>query len=114
MPSRSVRFKEIGPSSLDVEVTAWFEATWAEFTLIRQEVLLQLLEAIEAAGVSLAYPTQTVRVESSRPSAPAVGPRGRALRSSHYRSASERQWRFDGSLNGSFARTLARLANDPS
>ena len=50
MPSRSVRFKEIGPSSLDVEVTAWFEATWAEFTLIRQEVLLQPLEAIEAAG----------------------------------------------------------------
>jgi MscS family membrane protein len=58
----SVRFKELGPSSLNVEVMAWFEAPWDEFTLIRQEVLLRFLEAVEAAGTSLAYPTQTVHV----------------------------------------------------
>jgi MscS family membrane protein len=63
----SVRFKELGRSSLDVEVMAWFEAPWNEFTLIRQEVLLQFLEAVETAGTSLAYPTQTVHVEPPPP-----------------------------------------------
>jgi MscS family membrane protein len=57
-----VRFKELGGSSLDVEVLAWFETTWEEFTLIRQEVLLQFLEAVEGAGATLATSTPTINV----------------------------------------------------
>jgi MscS family membrane protein len=69
----SVRFNELGASSLDVEVNAWFEAPWEEFTGIRQDVLLQFLEAVEAAGTSLAFPTQTVHVVT--PPAPTSDPR---------------------------------------
>ncbi len=58
----SVRFKELSGTSLDVEVQAWFETTAEEFTLIRQEVLLQLLEAVEKAGTRLASPSQTIAV----------------------------------------------------
>jgi MscS family membrane protein len=67
----SVRFKELSGSSLDVEIGAWFETTWEEFTLIRQEVLLQFLEAVEGAGTRLASPAQTINVVTA-PVAPKV------------------------------------------
>ena len=58
-----VRFEAIGASSLDIRVMAWFETTdWDEFQEIRQEVLLGFLEAVERAGTSFAFPTQTVHV----------------------------------------------------
>ena len=58
-----VRFKEFGPSSLDIEVMAWFlTSSWPEFQLIRQEVLLQFMDVVEAAGTSFAFPTRTVHV----------------------------------------------------
>jgi MscS family membrane protein len=64
-----VRFREMSGTSLDVEVLAWFEATWEEFTLIRQEVLLQFLEAVEKAGTRLASPAQTINVVAAPPPA---------------------------------------------
>jgi len=58
-----VRFAEIGASSLDVQVMAWFMTTdWNEFLAIRQEVLLGFLEVVERAGTSLAFPTQTIHL----------------------------------------------------
>jgi MscS family membrane protein len=57
-----VRFKELSGSSLDVEILAWFETTWEEFTLIRQGVLLAFLEAVEKTGASLATSTPTINV----------------------------------------------------
>jgi MscS family membrane protein len=64
----TVRFVALSPSSLDIEVMAWFETTdWGEFQQIRQELLLQFLEAVERAGTALAYPTQTVHVGSAPP-----------------------------------------------
>ncbi len=58
-----VRFQALGASSLDIELMAWFEtADWSEFQLIRQEVLLQFMEVVEAAGSSFAFPTQTVHL----------------------------------------------------
>jgi MscS family membrane protein len=62
-----VRFKELGASSLDIEVMAWFQTSDAsEFQLIRQEVLLAFMEVVEAAGTSFAFPTQTVHLEVQR------------------------------------------------
>lgn len=59
----TVLLRALGASSLDVEVTAWFQTEdYAEFQAIRQEVLLQFLGVVERAGTSLAYPTQTVHV----------------------------------------------------
>ncbi|MBI5548609.1 MAG: mechanosensitive ion channel family protein [Deltaproteobacteria bacterium] len=58
-----VRFEKLGASSLDLEVMAWFQTSdWAEFQLIRQEVLIQFMERIERAGSSLAFPTRTVHL----------------------------------------------------
>ncbi len=58
-----VRFKELGASSLDVEVMAWFATSdWGEFQSIRQEVLLKFMEIVEHAGTSFAFPTRTVHV----------------------------------------------------
>jgi len=57
----SVRFKALSESSLDLEITAYFATTvWDEFTLLRQELLLRLLEIVEGAGAELAFPTRTV------------------------------------------------------
>jgi MscS family membrane protein len=65
-----VRFKELGPSSLDIEVMAWFQTSeWSEFQLIRQEVLLQFMDVVERAGTSFAFPTRTVHLVDERPAA---------------------------------------------
>lgn len=59
----TVRFKEIGPSSLNLEVNAWFDTTnWDEFMLIREDMLLAFMQVIENAGTALALPTRTVHV----------------------------------------------------
>jgi len=58
-----VKFKEFGPSSLDIEIMAWFQVpTWADFQLCRQEVLLGFMKVVEDAGTAFAFPTRTVHV----------------------------------------------------
>lgn len=81
--SLTVRFREFADSSLNIEVMAWFETTdWAEFITIRQEVLLQIMEVVERAGTSFAFPTRTVHLvgepaanDGAQASAPAAHPR---------------------------------------
>ncbi|WP_437803904.1 mechanosensitive ion channel family protein [Sorangium sp. So ce693] len=74
-----VRFIGVGPSSLDVEVVAWFQTTdFAEFRDIRQAMLITFLQIIDMAGSKLAYPTQTLHVaprggERPQPEAAAAG-----------------------------------------
>lgn len=58
-----VFLRRIGDSSLDVEVSAWFEADgYEDFLAIRSDVLMRLLEVVEARGARLAFPTRTVHV----------------------------------------------------
>lgn len=58
-----VKLKELAASSLDVEVMAWFETSdWAEFQQIRQDLLLEFIEAIDKAGTSFAFPSRTVHL----------------------------------------------------
>ncbi len=65
----TVVLRGLGPSALEIEVTAWFQTEdFGEFQKIRQEVLLQFLRVVERAGTSLAFPTQTVHVASPAPS----------------------------------------------
>lgn len=60
----AVRFKEINPNALDVEVQAWFGTTdWSEFLGIRQDLLLAFLGVVEAAGTTFAEPTRRVHLE---------------------------------------------------
>jgi MscS family membrane protein len=60
-----VRFSEFGPSSLDIQVMAWFMTQdFGEFQAIRQDVLLDFMRVVEEAGSSFAFPTRTLHVAS--------------------------------------------------
>jgi len=61
-----VRFVGVGAYSLDVEVVAYVTTSdYDEFLTIQQELLLQMLRAVEQAGTALAVPLQE-RFESRR------------------------------------------------
>jgi MscS family membrane protein len=58
-----VRFAALAPSSLDIEVIAWFAVpTAADFAVCRQEALLAIMKVVENAGAEFAFPTQTVHL----------------------------------------------------
>jgi MscS family membrane protein len=57
-PAR-VRFIGIGPSSLDLEIFAYVRTSdFGEFLVYQEELLLGILELIEASGTALAMPAQ--------------------------------------------------------
>jgi MscS family membrane protein len=63
----TVAFKDLASSALDIEVMAWFKVpNWGDFQQCRQEVLLDFLRVVEAAGTSLAFPTRTVHLVRER------------------------------------------------
>lgn len=63
-----VRLAGLGASSLDLEVSAWFQTTdYTAFKRYREDVLLAFLDVIERAGSALAYPTRTVQVVQAMP-----------------------------------------------
>jgi len=65
-----VQFVGVGTYSLDLDVSAYvLTSDDSEFAQIRQELLLAMLDAVEAAGTALALPTQA-SVEYSRPDRP--------------------------------------------
>jgi MscS family membrane protein len=56
-PTVSVALTRIGDASVDVEILAWFRTTSSdEFTTLREEALLGLIEEVEKAGASLVAP----------------------------------------------------------
>jgi MscS family membrane protein len=58
-----VRFAKFGDSSLDIDIQAWFiTKEWAQFRAWREDVLIAIMEVIEKAGSSFAFPTRTVHV----------------------------------------------------
>jgi MscS family membrane protein len=64
----NVHFNGIGASSLDIDVTAWFNTLDGdEFNLIREELFLSILEATEKAGTKLALPSRALRFEGQPP-----------------------------------------------
>ncbi len=70
-----VRFMRLGASSLDVDVFAYVRAeSYPEFLGVQEELLLRLLEIVDQAGTSVAFPTQTVHVH---PVAAAPAPKDR-------------------------------------
>lgn len=58
----AVRFTTIGEYSLHIEIAASLSTTDdGEFQLLREELLLGFLSAVERAGAALAYPVRTVQ-----------------------------------------------------
>jgi MscS family membrane protein len=66
-----VRFVSVGPYSLDVEVNAYATTLdYEEFLAIQQDLLLQMLRAVEAAGTGLAVPLQETVERNGQAQAP--------------------------------------------
>jgi len=62
----AVRLVGLGEYSLDVNVNAWFATTdWPEFEVIRQNVLLGIIDIVERANTRLAMPMQVLRIEEN-------------------------------------------------
>lgn len=60
-----VRFVEFNSSSLDIEIFAYIQTLDnTTFLGMREEILLNIMETIEAEGASIAFPTQTVMLKT--------------------------------------------------
>jgi MscS family membrane protein len=71
----SVRFTELKESSLNVELAAYCgTADWNEFTLVRQELFLEVMAVVERAGTTFAFPTRTVQLQGEKAAGPVRGP----------------------------------------
>jgi MscS family membrane protein len=67
LDSVRARFLRIGASSLDVELVAYiFAKDWNRFLEIQEALLLQVMEIVERAGTSIAFPSQTLHVTDDR------------------------------------------------
>ena len=61
------RFFRVAPSSLDIEIVSYiFAADWSAFLEIQEGLLLRIMEIVEEAGSSLAFPSQTVHLADDR------------------------------------------------
>ena len=85
-----VRFINFGAHSLDVEIFVYIETTdWNEFTGIREDIHLRILDIVAGSGACFAYPSQTLYL-------------GRDAGRDRERTASAEaivgQWRSDGKL----------------
>ena len=62
-----VRFLRLGEFSLDIEIFAYiFASDWGRFLAIQEELLLRVMEVVEAAGTEIAFPSQTLHVANAR------------------------------------------------
>ena len=60
-----VRFREISNTSHDIEIFAYIKKTdWDEFLEVSEGLNLKVLDAIEAAGTSLAVPIQKIMMDA--------------------------------------------------
>ena len=88
--SARVRFIGFGNSSLDLEVFAYvLETENASFLHIQEDLLLRIMEIIEASGSGLAFPSQTSYVAQDA---------GLDTAKSQQAMAMVRQWREQGEL----------------
>jgi MscS family membrane protein len=65
--SARVRFFRLGPSSLDLEVVAYFLVSdGLRFLEIQEELLLGIMEAVDSSGTAIAFPSQTLYMAEGR------------------------------------------------
>jgi MscS family membrane protein len=59
-PAR-VRFVSFGACSLDLEIFAYVDTSdWGEFLAVREDLLLRIMDVVEASGSGFAFPSQTL------------------------------------------------------
>ena len=63
-----VKFTQFGASSLDILVYCFTVTTdWVKHLQARQEVQLKVMDLVEAQGLEIAFPTQTVHLAGAAP-----------------------------------------------
>jgi MscS family membrane protein len=68
LTSVRVRFIRLGASSLDIDVFAYLQARdWNHFLEIQEQLLFGITEIVTRAGTSIAFPSQTMYVQSLIP-----------------------------------------------
>ncbi len=73
-----VRFLAFGQTSLDVDVHAYiFAKDWAQFLEIQERLLFRMMEIVQAAGTSLAVPSQVTYI-ANQPSTDAAALPGKS------------------------------------
>jgi len=88
--SARLRFIRFGKSSLDLEVFAYvLETTYETFLHIQEDLLLRIMDIIEASGSGFAFPTQITYL---------AGDAGLNAAKSHKAMETVRQWREQGKL----------------
>jgi len=56
-----IRFASFGPTALNLEISSYvLTRDFAEFTAIREDLLLRIMEIIQTSGTALAMPSQTL------------------------------------------------------
>jgi MscS family membrane protein len=61
-----VAFKEFGPSSLDIMLYFFFKCPdWSTELIARQNIYIEILRLASSLGVSFAYPTQSLHIETA-------------------------------------------------
>nr|HQT27641.1 mechanosensitive ion channel [Burkholderiales bacterium] len=61
-----VNFNTFGPSSLDIFIYTFTRTTdWIHYHEVKQDVLLRMAEIIDRHGAEIAFPTNTVHLEST-------------------------------------------------
>lgn len=61
-----VNFNQFGASSLDFFIYTFTKTTdWIRFHEIKEDVLLKVIEIVEAQGAEMAFPTRTLHIETS-------------------------------------------------
>jgi MscS family membrane protein len=67
LDSVRVRFLRLGAFSLDIELFVYiFASDWNRFLEIQEALLLQVMEIVERAGTSIAFPSQTLHLADDR------------------------------------------------
>ncbi len=88
--SARVRFTGFGKSSLDLEIFAYIlETDYASFLPIQEDLLLRMMEIVEASGSGFAFPSQMTYVARDR---------GLDAAKSQEAMAQVREWRDQGKL----------------
>jgi MscS family membrane protein len=62
-----VRFLRFGASSLDIEIFAYmFASDWNKFLEVQEELLYGIMDMVQKVGAAIAFPTQTLYLESNK------------------------------------------------
>jgi MscS family membrane protein len=58
-----INWTKFGPSSLDIDIIYWCRSTdWRQYCQAQEEIHFVIKEKFEAAGLTFAYPTQTIHM----------------------------------------------------